>query len=42
MEKYVYAYYDDDGEVVWTADIMEAHLFAKTTIFEIEVLYEAV
>ena len=42
MEKYVYAYYDDEGNWVWTADIMEAEKFAQTNIFEIEVLYEAV
>lgn len=42
MERYVYAYYDDEGNWVWTADIMEAEKFAQTNVYEIEVLYEAV
>lgn len=40
--RYVYAYYDDEGNWIWTADVMEAEAYAKSTIFEIEVLYEAV
>ena len=42
MQRYVYAYYNEDGVWVWTADITEAEEFAQTNIFEIEVLYEAV
>ena len=42
MERYVYVYRDEDGNYEWTASIVEAELFATSTYFQIEVIYEAV
>tara|TARA_R110002110_G_scaffold280407_1_gene495088 strand:+ start:1223 stop:1351 length:129 start_codon:yes stop_codon:yes gene_type:complete len=42
MERYIYAYLDEDGLLQWTADVTEAEEFSITTFFQIEVIYEAV
>lgn len=42
MERYVYAYLDEEGELQWTSDVTEAEEFSITIFYQIEVIYEAV